>query len=153
MRFSPGGLQALGLIETGLPRNADGNFPAPTAKLTGQALYLMTSMVGDTDMDLTDGFDTVKEVKELWSWLSYSQYHVKGWGAESILFQKLVRLRHSDCEGIGNYVRNLPGLTQRLAGNMGCVCGNWWPVYLLSNRLGDKHPTGCRVPKRFTDRS
>lgn len=78
MRFSPGGLQALGLIETGLPRNADGNFPAPTAKLTGQALYLMTSMVGDTDMDLTDGFDTVKEVKELWSWLSYSQYHVKG---------------------------------------------------------------------------
>lgn len=140
MPFSLGGLQALGLIETDLPRTADGNFSAPKAKLTGQALYLMTSMMGDTDMDLTDGVDTVKE---LWSWLSYSHYHVKGWGAKSILFQKLVRLRHSDCEGIGTYVRKLPGLTQRLTGKMGRVCGNLWPVYLLSNRLRDKHPTGA----------
>lgn len=105
MRFSLGGLQALGLIETVLPRIADGNFSAPTAKLTGQAWYLMTSMMGDTDRDRTDGVDTVKE---LWPWLSYSQYYVKEWGAESILFQKLFRLRHSDCEGIGKMSENSP---------------------------------------------
>lgn len=126
MRFSLGGLQAFGLIEADPPRTVNGIFSVPNVKLTGQALSLMTSKMGDAAIDLTDGADTVKE---LWSRL-YSQYHEKGWGAESILFQKLVRFRHSDCEGIGDYVGKLCGLSQRLA-NMGRVCENWWLVYLL----------------------
>lgn len=59
MRFSLGGLQALGLIETDPPQTADGNLSAPQAKLTGQALYLMASMMGDSDMDLTNGIDAI----------------------------------------------------------------------------------------------
>lgn len=62
MRFSHGGLQALGLIEADPPRTVNGNFSAPNVKLTGQALSLMTSKMGDAAMDLTDGADTIKEL-------------------------------------------------------------------------------------------
>ena len=60
MRFSLGDLQALGLIEADSPRTVNGNFSAPNVKLTGQALSLMTSKMGDATMDLADGADTVK---------------------------------------------------------------------------------------------
>lgn len=46
--------------------------------------------MGDAATDLADGAETVKE---LWS-RPYLQYYKKGWGAESILFQRLVHLRH-----------------------------------------------------------
>lgn len=88
IRFSLGDLQALALIETDPPQIANGNFSAANVNLTGQALSLMTSKMGDAAIDLVNGAETVKE---LWSRL-YLQYHKKGWGAESILFQKLVQL-------------------------------------------------------------
>lgn len=47
----------------------------------------------------------VEAVKELWSRL-YAQYHEKGWGVESILFEKLIQLRHSDCESTSDYIEN-----------------------------------------------
>lgn len=89
--FSLGGLQAgLGLIEADPPRTVNGNFSAANVKLTGEALSFMTSKMGDAAMDLADGAETVKELLSR----LYLQYHEKGWGAESILFQKLVHLHH-----------------------------------------------------------
>lgn len=134
MRFSLGGLQALSLIYTDPPRLVTGNFSAANIKLTGQALSLMTSKMGDAAIDLATG---AKTVKELWSRL-LTQYHEKGWGAESILFQKLVYLKHSDCENTGDYIGKLRGMSQCLA-NMGRVCPNWVLVYLLISGLGDEH--------------
>lgn len=96
----------------------------------------MTSKMGDAAMDLAGGAETVKE---LWSRL-YAQYHEKRWGAESILFEKLVQLRHSDCESTGDYIGKFRSLSQRLS-NMGRACENWWLVYLLFSRPGDEHST------------
>lgn len=75
MRFPLGGLQAVGLIEADPPRtaNRNGNFSAANVKLTGQALSLMTSKMGDAAMGLAGSSDTVKE---LWSRLN-SQYLIK----------------------------------------------------------------------------
>lgn len=92
----------------------------------------MTSKMGDAAMDLATSAETVKEL-----WLRLlTQYHEKGWGAESILFQKLVYLRHSDCENTRDYIGKLRGISQRLA-NIGQVCPNWVLVYLLISGLGD----------------
>lgn len=79
----------------------------------------MTSKMGDAVMDLATSADTVKE---LWSRL-LTQYHEKGWGAESILFQKLIHLRHSDYQNIEDYISQLCEMSQRLA-NMRQVCLN-----------------------------
>lgn len=126
MRFSLGGLQAVGLIDADPPRIGNGGFSTANVRLTGQALSLMTSKMDDATMDLAGGTETVKK---LWSRL-YAQYHEKGWGAESILFEKLVQLRHSDCESTGDYIGKFRSLSQRLS-NMGRACKNWWLVYLL----------------------
>lgn len=69
-------------FEADPPQSVNRNFTAANVKLTGQALSLMTSKMGDAAIHLADGAETVKE---LWSRL-YLQYHKKGWGAESILF-------------------------------------------------------------------
>ena len=68
------GLQAVGLIEADSPQTANGTFPAANVKLTGQALSLMTSKIGDAAMDLAGGADTVKELQSR----LHSQYHEKG---------------------------------------------------------------------------
>lgn len=134
MRFFLGVLQALSSIDTDPPRLVTENFLAANIKLTGQALFLMTSKMGDAVMDLATGIETMKKL-----WLRLlTQYHKKGWGAESILFQKLVYLRHSDCKNSGDYIGKLRGISQRLA-NMEQICPNWVLVYLLISRLGDKH--------------
>lgn len=62
MRFPLGGLQALALAETDPSRTVNGNFSAPNVKLTGQALSLMTSKMGDAAMDVVDSADTFKEL-------------------------------------------------------------------------------------------
>ncbi len=62
MRFSLGGLQAVGLINADPPRIANGSFYAANVKLTGQALSLMTSKMGDVAMDLAGAAETVKEL-------------------------------------------------------------------------------------------
>lgn len=72
-------------------------------------------------MDLTNGIDAIKEFL---SWLSYSHYHVKKWGTESILTVKASTI-----------VFITPAPTQPLAANMGRVCNGLRPVYLLSRRL------------------
>lgn len=146
MRFSLGGLQALGLIETDLSRTADGNLSAFKAKVMGQALYLVESMMGDSDMDHTDVVDAIKEscswslyphchVKgwgaESWSWSSYSHYHVKEWGAKSILLTM----------NASATVFKTPAPTQSLAANMGRACEPLWPVYFLSSLLLNEYPT------------
>lgn len=64
MRFSLRGLQALALVDANPPRVANGNFSAANVKLTGQALSLMTSEMGDAAMGIVTGTDTIKE---LWS--------------------------------------------------------------------------------------
>lgn len=50
-----------GLIETDLPRIADGILSAAKAKLTDKHCTLI-SMMGDTGKGLTDSLDTVKEL-------------------------------------------------------------------------------------------
>lgn len=75
MRFFLGGLQAVGLIDADPPRAANGNSSAANVRLTGQALSLMISKMGDAAMDLAGGADTVKV---LWSRL-LAQYHEKRW--------------------------------------------------------------------------
>ncbi len=136
MRFSLGGLQAVGLIDADQPRISNRGFSTANVRLTGQALSLMTSKINDAAMDLAGGAETGKE---LWSRL-YAKYHEKGWGAESIFFEKLVQLRHSDCESTGDYIGKFCSFSQRLS-NMGRACENWWLVYLFFSRLGDKHST------------
>lgn len=126
MRFSLGGLQALGLIKANPPQTINGNFSAANVKLTGQALFLMTSKMGNATIDFVNVTDTVKK---LWFRL-YLQYYEKGWGAKYILFQKLICLRHFNCEGTGDYVGKLCKLFQRLA-NVKRVFKNWWLVYLF----------------------
>ncbi len=96
----------------------------------------MTSKKGDTAMDFAGGAETIKE---LWSRL-YAQYHEKVLGAESILFEKLVQLRHSDCESTGDYIGKFCSLSQPLS-NVGLAFENWWLVYLLFSGLGDEHST------------
>ena len=62
MRFSLGGLQAVGLIDADPLRIGNGGFFAANVKLTGQGLSLMTSKIGDAAMDLAGGTKTVKEL-------------------------------------------------------------------------------------------
>lgn len=92
MRFSLGRLQAVGLIDADPPRIGNGGFSAANVRLTGQVLSLITSKMGDVAMDLAG--------KELWS-RALAQYYEKRWGAKYIFFEKLVQLRHSDCESTG----------------------------------------------------
>ena len=136
MRFSLGGLQAVGLIDADPPRIGNGGFLTRNVRLTGQALSLITSNMGDAAMVVPGG---AKTVKELWSRF-YAQYHEKSWDAETILFEKLVQLCHSDCESTGDYIGKFRICSQCLS-NMGRACKNWWLVYLLFSRLGDKHST------------
>lgn len=103
MRSSLGGFQALALIGADPPRVANGNFSAANVKLMGQALSLMTNKMGDAAIDLATGANMVKE---LWSRL-LTQYHERRWGVKLNFFQKLVHLRHSDCESIGDYIGKL----------------------------------------------
>ncbi len=85
------------------PLTANGYFLAAIVRLMGQALSLMISKIDDTAIDLANG---AKIDKKLWSRL-YLQHHKKRWVVESILFYKLVRLRHSNCEGTSDYVGEL----------------------------------------------
>ena len=62
MQFSLGGLQAIGLIDTDPPRIGNRDFFAANVKLTGQALSLMTSKIGDAAIDFVGGAETVKEL-------------------------------------------------------------------------------------------
>lgn len=94
MRFSFCDLQVLVLKDADPPRLAVEKFSAANIKLTGQAMSLITSKMVDAAMDLTSG---AERVEELWSRL-LAQYHEKEWGAESILFQRLVHQEYSDCE-------------------------------------------------------
>ena len=80
----------------------------------------MTSKMGDVAMDLAGAAETVKE---WWSKL-YAQYHEKGWGAESILLEKLVYLFHLDYDSTSDYVRQFRSLSQRLS-TMWRVCENF----------------------------
>lgn len=73
IRFSLKKLQVVRFIDTDLPQIANGNFSAANVKLTGQALSLITSKMGDVAMDLADSTDTVNK---LWLRL-HSQYHEK----------------------------------------------------------------------------
>ena len=137
MRFFLSGLQALALIDVDLPRLVTGNFLATNIKLLGQVLFFKIRKIVDAAMNLDTDADTVKE---LWSRF-LTQYHEKGWRAESIFFQKLVHLRHSDYENTGDYISKLCGMSQHLA-NMGRVWPNWVLVYLLISGLGDEHHVG-----------
>ena len=136
MRFSLDRLKAVGPIDADPPRIGNGSFSEANVRFTGQALSLITSKMSDAAMDLAGGAETVKE---LWSRL-YSQYHEKRWGAKSILFEKLVKLCHSDCESTTDYIGKFGSLSQRLS-NMERACENWWLVYLLFSGLGDEHST------------
>ncbi len=64
MRFSLGGLQAVGQIDADPPRIGNRGFSPANVRVTGQALSLITSKKGDAAMDLAGG---AKTVKELWS--------------------------------------------------------------------------------------
>lgn len=67
-------------------------------------------------MELAGG---VEAVKELWSSL-YSQYPEKGWGVESVLFEKLIQLRHSDCESTSDYIEKFVAFLNYLLNNLLC---------------------------------
>ncbi len=130
MRFSLGGFKAIRLINADLPRIGNESFSTANVRLIGQALSLMTSKMGDAAMDLAGAGETVKE---LWSRL-YAQYHKKRWGTKSILFEKLVQLRHSDCKSPSDYIEKFHSLSQRLS-NIRRACKNWWLVYLFFGGL------------------
>lgn len=134
MHFSLGRLPVLAFIETHLLWIINNNFSVTNMRFTGQTLSLMISKMGDATMVFAN---RAKTVNKLCSYL-YLQYHEKRWEAESILFQKLVQIQHSDCERTGDYLGKFCRLSQQLA-NMGQVCKNWWLIYLLFSSLDYKY--------------
>lgn len=65
-------------------------------------------------------------------------YHENGWGAVSILFQKLVYPRHLDCENTADNVGEPCPMSQHLA-NMGQIGPNWVLLCLSISGLRDEH--------------